>query len=77
VEVADNGPGITKALIDKIFFPLVSGKNNGSGLGLSLSQTFISHHNGTIDVESQPGNTCFTILIPIKSSEDSGDHSHG
>ena len=77
VEVSDNGPGIAKTLIDKIFFPLVSGKNNGSGLGLSLSQTFISHHNGTIDVESQPGNTCFTILIPIKSSEDSGDHSHG
>ncbi|MDA9993832.1 nitrogen regulation protein NR(II) [Burkholderiales bacterium] len=74
IEISDNGPGIPKSLIDKIFFPLVSGKNDGSGLGLSLSQTFISHHNGTIDVESQPGNTCFTVLIPIKSTQDSGEH---
>jgi two-component system nitrogen regulation sensor histidine kinase GlnL len=77
IEISDNGPGIPKSLIDKIFFPLVSGKNDGSGLGLSLSQTFISHHNGTIDVESQPGNTCFTVLIPIQSTQDSGEHVNG
>ena len=77
IEISDNGPGIPKSLIDKIFFPLVSGKNDGSGLGLSLSQTFISHHSGTIDVESQPGNTCFTVLIPIKSTQHLGEHTNG
>ena len=77
IEISDNGPGIPKSLIDKIFFPLISGKHDGSGLGLSLSQTFISHHSGTIDVESQPGHTCFTVLIPIKPSQNSGERANG
>ncbi|MDX9838019.1 MAG: ATP-binding protein, partial [Azoarcus sp.] len=45
--------------------PLVSGRNGGSGLGLSLAQSFVEQHQGMIDVDSHPGRTCFTILIPI------------
>jgi two-component system nitrogen regulation sensor histidine kinase GlnL len=77
IEISDNGPGIPQSLIDKIFFPLISGRNDGSGLGLSLSQTFISQHSGTIDVESQPGNTCFTVLIPIKPIRSLGEQANG
>ena len=77
IEISDNGPGIPQSLIDKIFFPLISGRNDGSGLGLSLSQTFISQHSGTIDVESQPGNTCFTVLIPIKPMRNLGEQANG
>jgi two-component system nitrogen regulation sensor histidine kinase GlnL len=66
VSIADNGPGIPEALRDRIFFPLVSGREGGSGLGLTIAQTFVSQHNGTIDCESVPGATVFTILLPLE-----------
>jgi two-component system, NtrC family, nitrogen regulation sensor histidine kinase GlnL len=66
VQVIDNGPGIPEELKDRIFFPLVSGREGGSGLGLTLAQTFISQHHGTIELESRPGYTCFTVLLPIE-----------
>ncbi len=65
LQVIDNGPGIPEEIRDKIFYPLVSGREGGSGLGLSLAQSFIEQHQGMIDVESRPGRTCFTILLPI------------
>lgn len=65
LQVIDNGPGIPEEIRDKIFYPLVSGRDGGSGLGLSLAQSFVEQHQGMIDVDSQPGRTCFTILIPI------------
>jgi two-component system nitrogen regulation sensor histidine kinase GlnL len=65
LRVTDNGPGIPERIRDKIFYPLVSGREGGSGLGLSLSQSFIEQHHGVIEVESRPGHTCFTILLPI------------
>ena len=65
VSIADNGPGIPEALRDRIFFPLVSGREGGSGLGLTIAQTFVSQHNGSIDCESVPGATVFTILLPL------------
>jgi two-component system, NtrC family, nitrogen regulation sensor histidine kinase GlnL len=66
VQVIDNGPGVPEELKDRIFFPLVSGREGGSGLGLTLAQTFISQHHGTIELESRPGYTCFTVLLPIE-----------
>jgi two-component system nitrogen regulation sensor histidine kinase GlnL len=66
VQIVDNGPGIPEDLRDKIFFPLVSGREGGSGLGLTLAQTFVSQHHGTIEVESSPGRTCFTVLLPVE-----------
>ena len=65
MQVIDNGPGIPDEIRDKIFYPLVSGREGGSGLGLSLAQSFIEQHQGMIDVESRKGYTCFTILLPI------------
>jgi len=65
LQVVDNGPGISAEIRDKIFYPLVSGRDGGSGLGLSLAQSFIEQHQGMIDVDSRPGRTCFTILLPI------------
>ena len=68
LEIIDNGPGIPAKMIDKIFYPLVTGHAGGSGLGLSLAQTFITQHHGMIDCHSKPGNTCFTILLPVEST---------
>jgi two-component system nitrogen regulation sensor histidine kinase GlnL len=66
LSIEDNGPGVPEAIRDKIFFPLVSGREGGSGLGLTIAQTFIAQHNGTIDCESVPGRTIFTILLPLE-----------
>lgn len=66
IKVIDNGPGIPKALRDTLFYPMISGKNDGSGLGLSIAQTLIDHHAGKIEVESHEGLTEFTLYIPIK-----------
>ncbi|MGB7814808.1 MAG: nitrogen regulation protein NR(II) [Methylotenera sp.] len=68
LQIIDNGPGIPADIHDRIFYPLVSGREGGSGLGLALAQTFITQHHGMIDCESQPGNTCFTILLPVEST---------
>lgn len=68
LEIIDNGPGIPSDIRDRIFYPLVSGTEGGSGLGLTLAQTFITQHHGMIECESVPGNTCFTILLPIETS---------
>ncbi len=66
VQIADNGPGIPVHLHDKIFYPLVSGRPEGHGLGLTLAQDYISQHEGSIEFESEPGQTCFTIMLPLE-----------
>lgn len=65
LRVVDNGPGIPEEIRDKIFYPLVTGREGGSGLGLSLAQSFVEQHHGMIEVDSRSGRTCFTILLPI------------
>jgi two-component system nitrogen regulation sensor histidine kinase GlnL len=65
LHVVDNGPGIPEALRDRVFYPLVSGREGGSGLGLPLAQTYIERHGGTIECESRPGLTDFRILLPL------------
>jgi len=65
LQVIDNGPGIPADIRDQIFYPLVSGRDGGSGLGLSLAQGFVEQHQGMIDVDSVPGRTCFTLLLPV------------
>ena len=65
LHVQDNGPGVPESIRDRIFYPLVSGRDGGSGLGLTLAQTFVQQHHGTIECESVPGNTDFKILIPL------------
>jgi two-component system nitrogen regulation sensor histidine kinase GlnL len=65
LHVIDNGPGVPDSLKDRIFFPLISGREGGSGLGLTLAQTFVQQHHGLIECESVPGRTDFKILIPL------------
>ena len=68
IKVADNGPGIPDEIRERMFYPLVSGREGGSGLGLTIAQNFIQHHQGTIDCTSQPGNTVFTLRLPIEQA---------
>ena len=63
--VVDDGPGVPPELAERIFYPLVSGREGGTGLGLSLAQSFVSQHQGHIEFESVPGRTRFTILLPV------------
>jgi two-component system nitrogen regulation sensor histidine kinase GlnL len=65
LHIEDNGPGVPPELRDRIFFPLVSGREGGSGLGLTLAQDYIQQHQGVIEVESAPGCTLFKILLPL------------
>jgi len=65
LHIIDNGPGIPPDIRDRMFFPLVSGREGGSGLGLTLAQTFVQQHLGVIECESRPGCTDFRILIPL------------
>ena len=65
LHVMDNGPGVPDSIKDRIFFPLISGREGGSGLGLTLAQTFVQQHHGLIECDSEPGRTDFKILIPL------------
>lgn len=65
LHVIDNGPGVPDSIKDRIFFPLITGREGGSGLGLTLAQTFVQQHHGLIECESVPGRTDFKILIPL------------
>ena len=65
LHVIDNGPGVPDSIKDRIFYPLVSGREDGSGLGLTLAQTFVQQHHGLIECDSRPGHTDFKLLIPL------------
>ena len=66
LQVIDDGPGVAEEIQDRIFNPLVSGREGGTGLGLSLAQTFVHYHQGVIEFESRPGRTTFRILLPLR-----------
>ena len=70
IEVIDNGPGIDQEMIDKIFYPMVTGRAEGTGLGLPIAQALINQHQGLIECRSQPGQTVFTILIPLENTHE-------
>jgi len=65
VEIVDDGPGLPSELIDSIFDPFVSGRENGTGLGLALVSKIVSEHGGLVGVESYPGRTAFRISLPL------------
>ncbi|MBP6899863.1 MAG: PAS domain-containing sensor histidine kinase [Burkholderiaceae bacterium] len=65
LHIEDNGPGVPEDIRDRIFYPLVSGREGGSGLGLTLAQTFVQQHMGMIECDSVPGRTEFRIVIPL------------
>ena len=66
VSIIDNGPGIPTDIQEQVFFPMVSSKEDGSGLGLSISQDIIRIHGGAITFKTKSGETAFSIQIPIK-----------
>lgn len=68
VDVIDNGPGIPAELKDNIFYPLVTDRAEGTGLGLSIAQSLIHNQGGLIGFRSEPGETIFTVWLPIESS---------
>ncbi|HMG59002.1 MAG TPA: nitrogen regulation protein NR(II) [Burkholderiales bacterium] len=66
LQVVDNGPGVPAEIRDQIFYPLVSGREGGTGLGLTLAQTFVQQHHGVVECDSQPGRTSFRIVLPLR-----------
>ncbi len=71
VEVIDNGPGIPEDMHERVFQPLVSGREGGNGLGLTIAHNFITQHHGAVTFDSKPGQTRFLLLLPV---EDGNDH---
>ena len=72
IEIEDDGPGIPPGLQDSVFYPLVTSRPDGTGLGLPAAQELISRHRGLIEFESRPGRTVFQVRIPLLTPE-SGD----
>ena len=70
IDIIDNGPGVPPELAQRLFYPMVTGRKGGSGLGLSIAQTLINHHQGLIEYESRPGHTVFTLLLPLGGRPD-------
>ena len=68
IKVIDNGPGIPDDIRERMFYPLVSGRDGGNGLGLTIAQNFVQHHHGTIDCTSRPGMTAFVLRLPIEQA---------
>lgn len=66
INVIDNGPGIPFDIKERIFFPMITGRAEGSGLGLSIAQSLIQQHGGLIECESEPGKTVFSIILPLE-----------
>ncbi len=69
MDITDNGPGIPADLQHAIFVPMVTGRAQGTGLGLSISQSIINRHGGLIECDSEPGNTTFTIYLPMEVND--------
>lgn len=69
VHIIDNGPGIPEKLIKQVFYPMVTGRSEGTGLGLPIAQGLINQHQGLIECDSYPGKTQFTIYLPITAEE--------
>ncbi|WP_237057485.1 nitrogen regulation protein NR(II) [Microbulbifer sediminum] len=67
IEIEDNGPGIPEDIRERIFFPMISGRAEGSGLGLSISQNIINQHRGLIKCDSQAGQSVFQVYLPLEN----------
>ncbi|MGZ8224356.1 MAG: nitrogen regulation protein NR(II) [Methylobacter sp.] len=66
IDIIDNGPGIDADMMNQIFYPMITGRAEGTGLGLSIAQSLINQHNGLIECNSEPGNTVFSIFLPVE-----------
>ncbi len=72
-DIIDNGPGIDADMMNQIFYPMITGRADGTGLGLSIAQALINQHNGLIECTSEPGNTVFSIFLPIIALRETGN----
>ena len=78
LEIADDGHGVPADLAERVFLPLVSGRADGSGLGLALAQQVAREHRGSLTFRSRPGHTVFTLLLPLPSeSQDASGTTDG
>ena len=68
LQVEDDGPGVPEAVRDSLFVPQVTGRSDGTGLGLAVAQDIVSRHRGLIEYDSRPGRTVFSILLPLEIS---------
>lgn len=66
IDIVDNGCGIKEEMIGQIFYPMITGRAEGTGLGLSIAQALINQHNGLIECSSEPGNTVFSVYLPLE-----------
>jgi len=70
IDVIDDGPGIKPELLNQIFYPMVTGRAEGTGLGLSIAQSLISQHGGLVECDSKPGETIFSIFLPLEKEHE-------
>jgi two-component system nitrogen regulation sensor histidine kinase GlnL len=68
-QVEDDGPGVPPELQQTLFYPLVTGRPDGTGLGLSVAQQLVRRHGGSLEFDSRPGRTVFTLLLPLEGAE--------
>ena len=73
LEIIDDGRGVPEELAEQVFLPLVSGRAEGSGLGLALAQQVAREHRGSLAYRSRPGHTVFTLLLPLAATETPAD----
>lgn len=69
IDVQDDGPGVPPELLDQIFYPMVTGRPEGTGLGLAIAQSLVQLHGGLIECVSRPGDTTFTLLLPLENGD--------
>jgi two-component system nitrogen regulation sensor histidine kinase GlnL len=69
IQFEDDGPGVPESLRDTLFYPLVTGRDGGTGLGLAVAQDLVSRHDGLIEFASKPGQTVFTIQLPFETKD--------
>jgi len=68
IDIVDNGPGIPEEIIDRVFFPMISGRVDGSGLGLPIAQSAVHLHHGLIECENKDGETRFSMYLPLEQT---------
>lgn len=75
VDIIDNGPGVPEELREALFFPMVTGRAQGTGLGLAFVQDIASQHQGVVEYDSQPGHTCFSLILPFEPDAQQAAHN--
>lgn len=70
IQVRDDGPGIADEMLERMFLPMVTGRSEGTGLGLPIAQSLIGHHGGLIECVSRSGETVFSVYLPLERDDE-------